>query len=60
MYSILTLGMSYGRLTEPSTEMKSTPFGGNGAMRFSSDCCTSRCMNTVGLPDGSTAPHMRT
>ena len=59
MYSILTLGMSYGRFAAPSSEMKSTPFGGSPPMRFISDCCTRRCMKTVGLPIASTAPHMR-
>ena len=31
MYSIRTFGMSYGRLAAPSSEMKSTPFGGSAA-----------------------------
>src|SRR5438105_4629274 len=60
MYSTRMFGMSYGNVAEPSTEMKSMPLGGNPPIRFISDCCTMRCMNTEGLPDASTAPHMRT
>ena len=59
VYSTLMFGMSYGSVAEPSTEMKSTPFGGSEPSRFISDCCTRCCVNTVGLPDASTAPDMR-
>ena len=59
VYSTRTFGMSYGRIAAPSNEIRSTPSGGSPPIRFISDCCTRRCMNTVGLPDGSTAPHMR-
>ena len=42
-----------------TSEMKSMPFGGRPPMRFISDCCTRRCMKTVGFPLPSTAPHIR-
>ena len=48
-----------GSDAEPSSEMKSTPFGGSAPIRFISDCCTVCCANTVGFPDASTAPDMR-
>ena len=61
VYSIRMFGMSYGRMAAPSTEMKSTPFGGRPPMRFISDCCTMRIMNATGLPgrvDGRRHPHV--
>ena len=58
IYSTLTFGIVYGSCADPSTEMKSTPFGGSAPIRFISDCCTIRCMNATGLPAGSSgAPH---
>ena len=50
MYSTLMFGIVYGSDADPSTEMKSTPFGGSAPIRFISDCWTIRCMNATGLP----------
>src|SRR5262249_53931631 len=59
MYSTRMFGMSYGKDADPSTDMKSTPFGGNEPRRFIKDCCTIRCMKATGFPAASTAPHIR-